>query len=209
MSYLIEKIKKDLAANNLEIRTRESRNWLKTHLANIRVNRPRFIKDKDNKFVRVIFPGKMYFYFYDPKLKDELPFYDRFPLVIPIKRYNDGFLGINLHYLPPKIRIILLDKLYAVLNNERYDESTKLRLSYNLLDGTQRFKEFRPCLKRYLTKHIESRIVEIPFNDWEIVSFLPSEYFVGARKATVQRESMQQILNLSKDPYKEEKQNDF
>ena len=46
--------------------------------------------------------GKMYFFYYDPKGKKTLATYDRFPLVFPIERYSDGFLGLNLHYLCQK-----------------------------------------------------------------------------------------------------------
>ena len=37
---------------------------------------------------------------YDPKYKKTLPYYDTFPLVLPLERYSDGFLGLNFHYLP-------------------------------------------------------------------------------------------------------------
>ena len=43
--------------------------------------------------------GKLNMFMYDPKLKKKLPYYDTFPLVLPIESYSDGFLGLNLHYL--------------------------------------------------------------------------------------------------------------
>ena len=36
--------------------------------------------------------GNLNMFFYDPKLKNKLPYYDRFPLVLPLERYSDGFL---------------------------------------------------------------------------------------------------------------------
>src|SRR4051812_30598339 len=57
--------------------------------------------------------GTMIMYFYDAKLKDVLPYWDQFPLVFPIEIYDDGFLGINLHYLPPMLRAKLMDALYT------------------------------------------------------------------------------------------------
>ena len=59
-------------------------------------------------------PGKMYFFHYSPKLKDKLPYYDSFPLVIIIEMYGDGFLGLNLHYLPLKMRMNLLGRVRFV-----------------------------------------------------------------------------------------------
>ena len=55
---------------------------------------------KDTKIVNRIVPGEMYLFFYDPKFKNVLPYYDRMPLVLPFRVVNDGFYGINLHYLP-------------------------------------------------------------------------------------------------------------
>ena len=49
-------------------------------------------------------------FFYDPKFKKTLPYYDTFPLVLPLETYNDGFLGINMHYLPIPLRVNLLDQ---------------------------------------------------------------------------------------------------
>ena len=74
-------------------------------------------------------PGEMYLFMYDPKHKDTLPYYDRFPLVIPIESYPDGFLGLNLHYIHPKQRLILLDKLSETATNDKFDSKTKLTRS--------------------------------------------------------------------------------
>ena len=136
----------------------------------------------------------MYFYSYDPKLKQILPYYDRFPLIIPIEKYDDGFLGLNLHYLSTKQRLILLDKLYATLNNKKYDDTTKLKINYNILSHARRYKEFEPCVKRYLYSHLRSRIMEIPADDWEIGLFLPTEQFVKATATKVQRDSIRSII---------------
>ena len=62
---------------------------------------------RDGKQATRPFFGRLNMFFYDPKLKKKLPYYDRFPLVLPLENYNDGFLGINLHYLPIPLRIKL------------------------------------------------------------------------------------------------------
>jgi hypothetical protein len=146
------------------------------------------MKDRDKIKNRSML-GCMYFYFYDPKLKDSLPYYDRFPLVIPIERYSDGFLGLNLHYISPKQRIILLDKLSVFLNNDDYDETTKFRLRYHTLKNASRIFEGTPCIKRYLYKHVDSRFLEIPAEEWDIAALIPYEYFIGATKNKVYADS--------------------
>ena len=63
---------------------------------------------RDGKRSRNPFFGRLNMFFYDPKLKATLPYYDRFPLVLPLKRFENGFLGINFHYLPIPLRILSL-----------------------------------------------------------------------------------------------------
>jgi hypothetical protein len=87
--------------------------------------------------------GNMYLFAYDPKHKDTLPYYDRFPLIFPINKAKGGFLGINMHYLPPILRAKLMDQLYTVLNNKAFDESTKLSASYKILNGAAKFYSYQ------------------------------------------------------------------
>jgi hypothetical protein len=122
----------------------------------------------------------MYFFFYDPKLKDSLPYYDKFPLVIPIERYSDGFLGLNLHYIHPKQRILLLDKLSDTLNNTKYNEKTKFRVNYDYLVAASTAFEAMPCIKRYLYTNITSRFLEIPADEWDIAALLPVQQFTAS-----------------------------
>lgn len=118
--------------------------------------------------------GKMYFYAYDPKHKKTLPFYDRLPLIIPIEFYDDGWLGMNLHYLPPTLRFKFLQELMRISSNPKLNDNTKLVVSYKLLKAAAKSKYFKPTIKRYLTKHVRSNIMQIHPKDWESIIFLPS-----------------------------------
>lgn len=189
---LIDRIKESLAKEGIEPRSRAARQWLKSKVQNLRVSRTDFMRDrtklKDKSLV-----GRMYFYFYDPKHKDTLPYYDKFPLVIPIKRHPDGFIGLNLHYISPKNRIILLDKLSTILNNHDYDETTRFNISYNFLKAATKIYEAKPCMKKYLFKHIESRFLEITADEWDIAALLPVEFFQKEKKNKVWMESQEQF----------------
>ena len=170
--------------------TEEARKWFQEKLKDIKtVNRRQLLKDDNFKTAKRLLPGKMYMYFYNPKTKADLPYYDRFPLIFMVESVKDGFYGINLHYLPPKIRAILFDKLQAFANNKNYTETTKLRYSYKMLKGSTKYKEFKPCFKRYLSSQINSRLVEVPATEWDSVIFLPTEYFTKANKNKVWAES--------------------
>ena len=136
----------------------------------------------------------MYTFFYDPKTKEKLPYYDRFPLVLILDINQDGFTGLNLHYLPPRYRVRLLSKLYdfIVLDDDIDDDSmrTKIRMTYNLLQGVSQLKFFKPCYKRYLTTHIEGKALEIIPDYWDIISMLPVGQFEKASKREVYQDSI-------------------
>jgi hypothetical protein len=124
--------------------------------------------------------GKMYFFWYDPKHKDKLPIYDRFPLVFPIERYPDGFLGLNMHYLSFSERSYLLSQLMKFRSNNKMDETTKLRLTYDLLASTKRLATAsRPCIKRYLFTQVRSSFVEITSDEWDKALELPVAVWVS------------------------------
>ena len=188
MAYLIQRIKEELDKSGYEPRTSEARDWLKAKVASLSPNRTALMKDRDNLKDKSML-GRMYFYFYDPKTKDSLPYYDRFPLVIPIERYPDGFLGLNLHYIHPRQRITLLDKLSETASNNRFDENTKLRLNYEYLTAASTAFEAMPCIKRYLFTNIQSRFLEITADEWDIAALLPTETFVGATTSKVYADS--------------------
>jgi hypothetical protein len=106
--------------------------------------------------------GSMFMFFYDPKHRATLPYYDSFPLIIAVGPAPGGFYGLNLHYLPIPLRAKFLD------------ESTKFDLSYQYLKTTSSIKYFKPCYKHYLTKQVEGKLAYIPPPEWEIATFLPA-----------------------------------
>ena len=84
--------------------------------------------------------GSLNMFVYSPKLRNKLPYYDTFPLVLPIERYPDGFLGINFHYLPIPLRVRLLDRLVDFSNNEEFDETTTIDADYARLKNINLIK---------------------------------------------------------------------
>ena len=188
MAKLLDRIKTSLAKEGLTPRTNASRAWLRAKVKDLKPTSTALMRDRERlKTTSMI--GKMYFYFYDPKTKDSMPYYDQFPLVIPIEKYNDGFLGLNLHYIHPKHRMILLDKLSDTMSNDTYDEKTKLKINYRYLSAASRIFEANPCIKRYLFTQIESRFLEITADEWDIAAMLPVESFVGATTSKVYADS--------------------
>ena len=118
--------------------------------------------------------GLLNMFVYDPKLKEKLPYYDTFPLVLPIEEYNNGFLGINLHYLSMPMRLRLLDRLVDYSNNNKFDESTRLRVDYSKL---KRVDLIKPCLKRYLAGQVKSKFRKVEADEFMIATLLPVQRF--------------------------------
>lgn len=169
----------------------KSKTWFRQQ-ANI-LSRKVIDKNKlftENTKVSRIIPGKLYMFYYDPKLKDELPYYDTFPLVFPFKALPDGFLGLNMHYLPYFHRVQLMSRLMEYANNKTLDENSKIKYSWQLINGVSRFKDAEPCVKRYLMGHVRTQFIEVHGQDWHTAMMLPVESFQGSHKNTVWRESV-------------------
>ena len=135
----------------------------------------------------------MYAFKYDPKTKADLPYYDTFPLIFPIRFEKDGFLGINFHYLPYRLRARLMDALYSNLTNKNYDDTTRMKISYSILQGAAKYRFFKPTLKKYLRTHVRSQFLEIHWNEWDIALFLPTESLKKADAGTVWQDSRKKI----------------
>lgn len=173
-------------------RTQASRDWFRNQARRASVRPMQISRDRDRITGRAAV-GRMYFFFYDPKTKADLPYYDTFPLIFKVANTQGGFYGINLHYLPYKLRAKLMDALYEIVSNQKYDDSTRLRLSYQLLNSASKYRYFKPTFKKYLNKHVRSRFVEINPSEWDIALFLPVERFEKASKSTVWKDSRNMI----------------
>ena len=187
---------KGVRQGELPARTQQSREWFRNQArtSNVRGDKgaSQIVRDR-SRFANRASLGGMYFFFYDPKTKAKLPYYDRFPLIFKVGQSRGSFDGINMHYLPYRLRARLMDALYETSNNKRYDESTRLKLNYNVLKAATKYKEFKPTYKKYLTSNVRSRFIEINASEWDIDLFLPVERFEKASKNTVWRDSRNAI----------------
>jgi hypothetical protein len=135
----------------------------------------------------------MYMFAYDPKGKAELPYSDRFPLVLPFRKTPDGFIGLNMHYLPYPMRIMLLDRLLIFKTNSKLDETTRIKYSWALIDGVSRYAAAKPCVKQYLTGHVRSQFRQISASDWASAMLIPVVRFVGASKQEIWADSRKMV----------------
>jgi len=173
-------------------RSEESQKWFRNKLKNIgQINRQKLLRDSALERVSRPRMGDMYMFFYDPKHKETLPYYDTFPLIIMVERAPGGFYGLNMHYLPPVLRAKLFDGLTK--SDERYDENTRFRARYRLLQSVRKLRYFKPCFKHYLTRHVEGRISKVEAPEWEIALFMPTQRFKKATATQVYADSRKAI----------------
>lgn len=181
---------------NLDEVGQKSKAWYEQQallLAKKRYTPPMVMRDDPSQLKSRIIVGRLYMFVYDPKTKETLPYYDRFPLVFPFERKQDGFLGLNLHYLPYQLRIRLLTRLMVLASNQKMDDTTRLKLSWQLLSGASKFALAKPCVKRYLLNHVRSQFREVEAQDWATAMLLPVERFRRANPAEVWADSRKKV----------------
>ena len=119
--------------------------------------------------------GVMNLFGYDPKFKETLPLYDRFPLIFPLEPAKGGFYGINFHYLQPGARVNFLRQLSRFATDKKYDKNTR----YNIGELSGRY--FKKTIKHYLTSQVRTSFLNITADEMAIAIFLPVARFVKGR----------------------------
>ena len=182
---LLSTLAKAIAGGEVKGRARRSAQWFQDKLKGLKgeaknrfssTNPDKFYRESPNKIAplglkRRAELGDLFCYHYDPKYKKTLPYYDAFPLIMLIGSDKDTFLGCNFHYLNPRFRAILLDKLQSK-GIPNWKKISKI-------------KEVAPTIKRYRFDHIEKRVIQIKEDEQELAIFLPLERFQKASKSTV------------------------
>tara|TARA_R100000005_G_scaffold40653_1_gene19060 strand:- start:47 stop:571 length:525 start_codon:yes stop_codon:yes gene_type:complete len=170
MASVFDTIKKQAGDRNLSL------NWYKKKIGDLssRISASRLMRDgKLRKTPRF---NRLHFFRYDPKTKAKLPYYDLFPLVMPIDTAKGGFLGINFHYLPIPARMKLLEALDK--RNFQGDYSKLKNLKY-----------IKPTIKHYLRSQFVSGFLDLDKEDYAPAIFMPVAQWRKAGQSTVWNDS--------------------
>ena len=124
--------------------------------------------------------GQLNMFVYSPKTKKKLPYYDTFPLVMPLEGISGGFLGINFHYLPIPLRMKLLDKIVNFPNDVNYQ-------------GLKRISLLKPTIKKYLYGFTKSEFRVIEADDFVVAALLPVHNFKKAPASQVWADSRSMV----------------
>lgn len=195
---LLEKLEKSLQNKTFDKYSAEAYKWLEKEANKLRgrglATQVREEQRKTGRRIagdpRQINVGDMLFYVYSPKYKDDdnvLPFYDSNPLIflLSVDTKTSSFFGINLHYVPPRYRAIIFDQLIQITNNKKFNSTTKLQLSYDVIKKAAGLKILRKCVKKYLFSHMLTKAVKIQPSAWEIAMYLPMAKWNKASATTV------------------------
>lgn len=194
MSNLFQNLELQAFRAGITPRTKESRDWFRRKAQALRrVNRNQLMREEPIDLQNRQIIGSMYMFFYQPKHRDKLPYYDSFPLSIVIDKAPGGFLGLNLHYLPPTLRAKFLDGLMDTVNNKMYTDDARFMVTYRMLKASTKMKYFKPCVKHYLTDHVKSRFARVPAPEWEIATFLPTADWQKGSASSVYQASRKAI----------------
>lgn len=178
--------------NLFEERTQRAINWYKSRVLELlgsrKIEPTDIVKDTSRNSPPEI--GGMFMFQYDPKHKETLPYYDTNPLVLVIDQNQDGFMGLNFHYIRPVHRTILLNALYVYETYSIQHEETVINISYDVLKSASSLRYYKPTLKRYLYKHMKSTFsYRVHPSEWPLALFLPTQNFMKASYSEVLRNS--------------------
>ena len=193
MASLFDKLEGEAFRKGLKARSKEANDWFASNVSKLgKIGSGKMLGDDRLRKQAGASPGDMVMYTYNPKHKATLPYYDTFPLAIIVGPAKGGFYAINLHYLPPKVRAIFLDKLNDVASNQKFNATTRFKITYKLLMATKSYKYFKPCFKHYLTPNLGSSIMKVNAAEWNIAIFLQTASFKKASTGKVWADSRSQ-----------------
>lgn len=182
----------EVSALETQQKSRASLEWFREKASNRRLSGDTLLSGSEYKNNRVNTPiiGNMFLFKYDAKHKETLPYWDMYPLVFPIEMYSDGFLGLNLHYLPPTLRASLFSSLTRFKTSAGKND---LAINYRILTKYSSMSYFKPCVKRYLFGHVRSKFMYIEPEEWPVAIFLPLQSFQKASSGKVYADSRKSL----------------
>jgi len=170
--------------------TEDSLQWFRTNVRDLKIKPQVIMRGLEAVTNTGLKQGGVYMFHYDAKWKDTLPYWDKYPIVVPLELYSDGFLGINIHYISPSMRVPLLSKMFEFTMEGEQDD--RMQLDYDLTQIESGLRNAGPCIKRYLTSHIGARITKVPREQWETLMMMPTAKF-NVNANTVYADSRRKI----------------
>ena len=170
MATIFDKIRNEVGDRDLSL------TWYKRKVSELasRISAGRLMRE--GKILKTPGFNQLNFFRYNPKTKAILPYYDTFPLVMPIDSAKGGFLGINFHYLPIPLRMRLLETLAKRNFDGDYSKLKNIKL-------------IKPCVKHYLKSQFASGFYRLDELDYAPAIFMPVQSFKKAGMTAAHRDA--------------------
>lgn len=189
---LFEKYKDLLEEEGIESNTKLSQEWFYDRIREINketVDRQSIVRTPPIKMAANQFRGRMYLFRYNPVGRQKMPYFDRFPLVILLELNKEGFMGLNLHYLPIDLRQRLFYNLLNRASQSEFRWNTYLKIDYDYLKSRTTLRAYKACIKRYRYDQIYGRMANVPAPEWEVAVHLPLASWRKASEGRVFKDS--------------------
>ena len=124
--------------------------------------------------------GRVYFFRYlNPIGRTTLPYYHLFPCVYTLGIEGRYVTGLNLFYLPPKVRNVVLNRLKTrVEGKQSFGRSL---MDYEMIKRFPRFEALlKPAIKRYRMDRMGILALEVSNELWD-------EFFIGDLSDSLQK----------------------
>ena len=196
MASLLDKVQDAVRTGTVGAEVKRSAQWFQDKIKGLKgtlrnqfssTNAPKFYREAENKVSPRVLKlranlGDLYAYYYNPKHRMTLPYYDTFPLIMLIGYEQDTFLGLNFHYINPKLRAILLDRVTA-------------KVGAGIINWKKiaKIRQVEPTVKRYRYDQIVRKVIPIEKDEQEIAIFLPLERFKKSSKSRVWADSTKRM----------------
>jgi len=166
--------------------TDRSNSWYRSQVQRIAGNATATKLMRDGKLNGRPSVGRLNLFGYDPKFKKTLPYYDIFPLVLPLEPITGGFMGMNFHYLPPLLRFRLLERMQATATDKNFDRNTKFDVTYS---DVKNLGIAKPTIKKYLYSYVQTGFLRINADEAATAIYLPVQRFKKASESRVYADS--------------------
>ena len=166
--------------------TDRSNNWYRGQVNRIASGTTARELFRQGKLARRPSVGRLNLFGYNPKLRKTLPYYDVFPLVLPLEAISGGFIGMNFHYLPPLLRTRLLERMQATATDRDFDKGTKFDVTYS---DVKNLGIAKPTIKKYLYPYVQTGFLRINADEAATAIYLPVQRFKKASEAKVYADS--------------------
>ena len=139
MGYIKKRIKELIKESNSKAKARTAaEEWFNSAIKSRAIKEAKVTRDR-------FLPGKIYVFEYRP-VTENLPWWDKNPVVLSIEQKGQTDLGVNLNLLPVEFKERLLDRLYDMMEGQIKSASVRksgdainqrpLRITY---DGMKAF----------------------------------------------------------------------